>query len=917
MHREKATVCAGKALVAVVVAWAAFGSNAGAEPQTLVLSGSTVGPTPAILGYNSGHFLPGSNVADWWRYSGVNGSRIFSNLGWLTPTTSFRSSTNSSLDATSQASFVARKAALRASGTASTFVDWSGIQSRYLTGLLPGNNAIQLDHAQSSMAGLGINPLIVMTRSPASFFWPASAADDSPAAWQARWSAWQQWYAHAFVHARFNDVAGFQFFNEPDLYTSSTATLSQEQLVEMIRFGGDAVQAAIADVNRLFDKNLGAVIYAPVTSGPKLEPGNWGHTVATNHDNPLIPGSSPDGRLFQRFAYHNYGSNPERFGTRLAETADDLDRITGGRGANYPVVLTEFNTRTSANFDPNDSVTNPNGFTPDSVAMSSRLGQILSNLANNQPGELYLFKFSDAGGANNGVHWQSSTDSRNIGGVTRSGMVYQLFTEGFTASDLLASPPEGPNSVTFAAASSRSDGTRYLFAANSDLTSSANLRLDLSGWNVAPGTRITVRQVSDRHQGDVSHQLTVGDDRTLALEWDPGGVVLVRVPQNPVSERVAIAAGDAATVNQGQATATFAGGDLRVKNSSTAAAQREVAYLRFPLDGLDRSRLVTESMLTLTGWNPGGDAAVVTHVYGLEADDWAAGTLSWSTAPNLGLPSGTISKIDHNYVTGVGDSAHIVGQFVATGAERQLSIDVSEWVRERIAADSSSVGFMIAREIRFDGDVDATNYMQIRGGGPGGEGSTPSLVLSLAPPAPDPGTLLWYGDGGHAGGSGTWTTDGANWWNGTSLQTWDPAFTAVFSGFGGRVGIDAGVTAAGVSVNGSGYSFSGDALSAIGASRIEISSGARLEIDAPWVIPAGQTLGGLGTVDGSAVFGFGATLAPGAMANTVAAAIAVPEPSIGLLAAGTLAMTLAILRPHGGRSRTAATCKSVSRLCRS
>lgn len=917
MHPLNAAGNSGRAFVAGVIAWALVSSIARAEPQAIVLSGSTVGPTPAILGYNSGHFLPGSNVADWWRYSGVNGSRIFSNLGWLTPTTSFRSSTNSSLDATSEASFVARKAALRASGTASTFVDWSGIQSRYFTGLLPGNNAIQLDHAQSSMAGLGIKPLIVMTRSPASFFWPASAADNSPAAWQARWLAWQQWYAHAFVHARFNDVAGFQFFNEPDLYTSSTAALSQEQLVEMIRFGGDAVQAAITDVNRLFDKSLEAVIYAPVTSGPKLEPGNWGHTVATNHDNLLTPGSSPDGRLFQRFAYHNYGSNPERFGTRLAETVADLDRITGGRGANYPVVLTEFNTRTSANYDPNDPATNPNGFTPDSVAMSSRLGQILANLANNEPEELYLFKFSDAGGANNGVHWQSSTDSRNIGGVTRSGMVYQLFNEGFTASDLLASPSGGPSSVTIAAASSRSDGTRYLFAANADLTGPANLRLDLSDWNVSPGTRVTVRQVSSRHQGDVSHDLRVGDDRTLGLEWDPGGVVLVRVPPNPVSERVAIAAADAATVNQGQPTTAFSGGDLRVRNSGTAAGQREVTYLQFSLEGIDRSRLVTESMLTLTGWNPGGDAAVVTHVYGLEADDWAAGTLSWSTAPNLGLPSGAISLIEHNYITGVGESAHIVGQFVATGVERQLSIDVSDWVRERIAADSSSIGFMIAREIRYDGDVDATNSMRIRSGEPGGEGSIPSLVLSLAPPAPDPGTLLWYGDGGHAGGSGTWTTDGANWWNGTSLQAWDPAFTAVFSGVGGRVGIDAGVTAAGVSVNGSGYSFSGDALSAIGASRIEISSGARLEIDAPWVVSAGQTLGGLGTVDGSAVFGFGATLAPGSMTSTVAAAIAVPEPSIGLLTAGTLAMTLVILWPHGGRVRTSSTCRSLSRPCRS
>src|SRR5690349_18574652 len=43
---------------------------------------SLAGKTPEIVGYNCGHFMPGSNTADWWRFSGVNGARIFS-----TPTT--------------------------------------------------------------------------------------------------------------------------------------------------------------------------------------------------------------------------------------------------------------------------------------------------------------------------------------------------------------------------------------------------------------------------------------------------------------------------------------------------------------------------------------------------------------------------------------------------------------------------------------------------------------------------------------------------------------------------------------------------------------------------------------------------------------------------------------------------------------
>src|SRR4051812_5719609 len=49
-----------------------------ARAVTVTLSPAVAGKTPEIVGYNSGHFMPGSNVADWWRFSNVNGARIFS-----------------------------------------------------------------------------------------------------------------------------------------------------------------------------------------------------------------------------------------------------------------------------------------------------------------------------------------------------------------------------------------------------------------------------------------------------------------------------------------------------------------------------------------------------------------------------------------------------------------------------------------------------------------------------------------------------------------------------------------------------------------------------------------------------------------------------------------------------------------------
>ena len=451
-------VCAGLVLTA-----------AAARGQTVTLSSSAVGSTPSVLGYNSGHFMPGSNTASWWKYSGVNGGRIFSSPSYLTPGTSsyFRSGSSTALDATTQSQFVAQRDALRASGTATTYIRWDKITTLFTSGTTTGNNNIQLKYAEDSMKSLGVKPLIVMTRSPSSYPWPATASANTASDWQDRWLAWQQWYAQAFIHAQYDNVENYQLFNEPDLYTSSSATLSQEQWIEMMRYGANAIESAIADVNRLYGKSLKAHVYGPVTNGPSTTSGDWGNTLLLNRTNQVITGPTPGYQLFDHFDYHNYGSSPATFGTKLAGAISDINTTTGGQGASYPVTISEFNTRTSTDYTPNDPTNNPNNYTPDTLDMSSRLGQILVNLANNKPDELYLFKFSNAGGANNGVYWQADSGSvNNVGGASRSAMAYQLFTEGFTANTLLKAPTSSDSALTKAASYDAAEGKRYAYIAN-------------------------------------------------------------------------------------------------------------------------------------------------------------------------------------------------------------------------------------------------------------------------------------------------------------------------------------------------------------------------------------------------------------------------------------------------------------------
>ena len=698
-----------------------------------------------MLGYNSGHFTPGSNTSSWWKYAGVNGGRIFSSPSYLTPGTStyFRSESTSSLNASTQAQFISQRDALRASGTATTYVRWDRITPLYTTGTVDGNNSIQLKYAEDTMKSLGVKPLIVMTRSPASYAWPASPTANAASDWQDRWLAWQQWYAQAFVHARYADVENYQFFNEPDLYASSNGTLTQEQWVEMVQVGANAVESAIADVNRLYGKNLQAHIYGPVGTSPSLAAGDWGDTLIKNRTNQFISGTSAGYQLFDHFDYHNYGSSPTTFGTRVSDTIAAINAETGGEAENYPIVLSEFNTRTSGNYDPTDTINNPNGYTPDSPDMSSRLGQILVNLANNKPDELYLFKFSDAGGAANGVHWQSETGSKSVGGASRSAMAYQLFTEGFTGQALLAAPKSSDSNLTMAAAYDAAEGRHYAYIANTSGTQGKTLSLDLTPWNVAVGSTVTVKQVSRLHQGDISQTLTVGANGTITIDQDPFGVVLVAAPTVSGLERRPFVVADNAYVQEGSLTTNYSGSAALLVRSGSTLATHNAAYLKFTLGSLAPD-LLADAALSINAFDPASNdpttAGIICHVYGITDNAWrqtTSGTIAgitWSNAPNISQSSHPVSRstIDQNFVTGLGATADIVGQFAATGTASTLTIDVSRWVAERVAAGDTSVSFMITRDVRFDGDLGGGHALNItsREGAGANLAVAPTLTLS-------------------------------------------------------------------------------------------------------------------------------------------------------------------------------------------
>jgi autotransporter-associated beta strand protein len=127
---------------------------------------------------------------------------------------------------------------------------------------------------------------------------------------------------------------------------------------------------------------------------------------------------------------------------------------------------------------------------------------------------------------------------------------------------------------------------------------------------------------------------------------------------------------------------------------------------------------------------------------------------------------------------------------------------------------------------------------------------TGDVLLSIKSQPADQ-TLVWYGDGVVPGGGGTWNTSGLTWWNGSSLQTWDPNRRAVFSGSGGTVTVSPGITAgAGIQFLAPGYTVAGGTLtltgSGPGAAFVAVGSGFEARINAEISGTGGLTKNGSG-----------------------------------------------------------------------
>jgi hypothetical protein len=702
-----------------------------AHAVTVTASATLAGKTPEIVGYNSGHFMPGSNTADWWRFSNVNGARIFS-----TPTVVEGTQAGDDLapwgdGVSSQATFVARRDALRGNPLSTTYINWPYIEGHYQNNPTTNGNNINLNYAFGQLHNLGIDPLAQIGYTAGSFPWDPAG---TTAGWADRWEQWQHFYIQAFYLAKNFDVHRFQMYNEPN--GDSNISSAPAEWVERLRFSSDAVQAAIADVNRIYGKSLVAEMQGPVSAGdPVSYYPTWGRPeVQTLHTTPLGT-VDPNFQVMQTYDYQLYAdgtvATADAYAAKLASVKSLATADAGGAPLKY--AISEFNVHTAGNFDGTSN-------TLDTPSEFSRFGSILSTLANNQPDELYVFKFSQTPGSTsvkkNGTHFVDNGNSPyNIGGETKGGAVVRLFAKSFAGSKELFNVPAtsgtGATDLRLAASHDVARDTYNMFSANEG-NSARTLTINLSSWGIAPGARAIIQEVSADRQGEVSQIVTVPLGGVINLTQPAQSVVLVSVPKTAPTYVRSLGASDDAVVKAGaNANLNFGtSGSLFAKNDAVDPSARNVTFVKFNTGSLVNTA-VQQAVLQLWGQNDGSASQVIAHVYGLTNDNWTESGITWNTAPNLAATTSTaLNDISQNFITGIGTTAHIVGELTGVAGARQMSIDVTDFVRDH---PDQQITFMIAREVRFDTENvdDALTSLDIASKERGGDAG-PQLFLTLS-----------------------------------------------------------------------------------------------------------------------------------------------------------------------------------------
>jgi hypothetical protein len=664
---------------------------------TLTVSAQAAAPTPAVSGANIAHFMPDSNASDWWRHTGLSGARVFLNAAHFNVA---GSAPPGDAEVVDEASFLARRAALRSDPLNPAFINWPLVSQRFNT-VPSGNNRYVPDHAFGEIRRLGGNALAQVSLSESAF--PITGPND----WRGRWVAWRTYYSIAHHLARHHGVTRFSAFNEPN---HPDTRIEPEPWLMRLRLASDAAASAVADAKV---PGLHPVFTAPVTAGATGSPyTEYGRPAVRTILDTFAAQTQP---LFHLYSYQQYNLTPSSFAENLVNTRS---LVTADLPAAAPMprfAITEFNVHTGATFDAMPEHA-------DTLSKAIRLAAISTRLMQAGADELYAFKFGMTAypatrnypvQKNALLYVDNDHPPYSYGSITRSGDAYRLFTKAFAPgrSRLVTSlSGTGASDLVAAASIDPADDQLRILTVN-ESANSVPLSLNLADLKIPPGNIAIIEDVSQWRRGSARW---VGEVSGPSLDFgnQPAQTVwLITLPTRPqriqdgTRQLVLLPAADT-TLRDGPLAGTNFGSasTLTARHHPEIPEERSAAIIRFDLPpDWDPDELELAFLSLPVAPINGGAATIHAHLYAMDHTHWSETSATWSNTPALRQNAPLGNQIRHGVVAGAGSFVHILGNLTASGTSyttRQLDI-----TRHLRGIQSPQAAFLVAQVPRWNVDI--------------------------------------------------------------------------------------------------------------------------------------------------------------------------------------------------------------------
>ena len=723
-------------------------SSVEASTGAIAVTQTEAGKTPTYIGYNMGHYLPGSNTSAWVDYSDVNAFRVWTSPGDYEPTDDI-APFGDGVSTLSQ--FNARKNALRADPTNPSYIDFSKFDSRFKTFIQDGRNHVLADTLLSDLKTRGITPVVELSRSTA-------------------WTMTSMGRQVGTVAARLCDG----LLHGQELRRVAVSDV-QRAGPEHISGSAGGVARAIEDCIRCHPQRRsgresglrekpGSRRVRPVTIQGASQIDTWGK-AALESNRTDYQGNTVNYDLFNTFDVHRYNSTGASFEADMTTFKTKIPQYNPS-GEMMPVQYTEFNRRNSSSYAGSSD-------TPDTPSMFLGVADDYLGAIRGGVNGMYAFKFSqtlwddDSNSATpdvpqkTGLHYVNSDYDKNtnpggtndITGATRSAGVVRLASKAFKGARPRLDAAISTSNSNYSAATSFDAAKKnyYLFGVNQNSTATYDIEYDLSGWDVQPGSVVSVEEVSAYHHGEVTQMVTVPQSRKITLSQPLQSVWLLTAPQGTPQQQVILPPTDDARVRNSAGT----GADYRNTNYGSLTTARVgrtdesesnparfdyATYLKFSLGGHNASD-ISRAIFQITGQSIGDGAGAATpgsilfHVYALSDDNWNENQITWANAPNL---LDTDARIE-----GVGTSAYVAGMLTFDPTISEFGIDLSDLLdtHPELFADNA-LSLVLVREKRFTGDVDPTQTLVELMTREAGSATAPRLSLFVDVPEPGSMTLV-------------------------------------------------------------------------------------------------------------------------------------------------------------------------------